>query len=255
MYAIRSYYEFESRSKEMIHGTNPHPTYPTLSWHPGAWTETDPSWSPLLIETSADWVTQYLDKFFAHSASEKGEPLPKYWEVINEPDMIYMTGSGMHTSLEQIFEYHNLVAQGVKARLGDKAPLIGGMTWGLHDLHKQDGMGRFDCGMAPANYHPELKKIYEAACQTEYTNHGAEWFQWDAEWKGFMDAAGANMDFYSIHLYDWLNWETGAYSTQRTGGHVEATLDMVDWYQHYKYGESKPIVISEYWAIVRNNFV
>ena len=154
---------------------------------------------------TADWVVEYLDNYFAKSQSEDGPQLPKYWEVINEPDMIYMTGAFMVTSQEKLWEYHNLVAKGVKARLGSKAPLIGGMTWGLHDFFLPDGLSRY----APNNYDqwitdPTGAAFYrDAAATAYYTSRTNNWYQWDVMWKGFMDAAGANMDFYSIHIYDW----------------------------------------------------
>ena len=135
------------------------------------------------------------------------------------------------------------------------------MTWGQHDLHKTDGLGRFDCTpistylQPPFNYDPITAQIWNDACNTQYTNRSSSWFQWDAQWKGFIDACGANMDFYSIHLYDWPTWPDGGDGYMRTGGHVEAILDMVDWYQHYKYGSQKPIVISEYGAIVDQSVI
>ena len=93
----------------MICGTNPHPTYPTLSWGDNCGKAGD-YWRPMYVETSADWVTQYLDKFFVDNASGHGEPRPMYWEVVNEIDMVYMTGQSVQTKLEDIFKYHNLVA-------------------------------------------------------------------------------------------------------------------------------------------------
>lgn len=242
---------FQDRAREMICGTQPHPTYPTLAWHDGAMTETSPKWRPLVIETTTDWVTNYLDYFFAKNDGEQGEPLPKYWEVINEPDMVYMTGAGMNTSLEELFRYHNLVADGVRERLGANAPLIGGMTWGLHDLNWADPLGRYYPASCPNDYHPALKEAFYKATKTKFeAGRSNPFYQWDAMWKGFMDASGDKMDFYSIHIYDWINWDTYKYSNQRTGGATEAILDMVDWYQNFKYGKSKDIIISEYGAIV-----
>ena len=169
--------------------------------------------------------------------------------------MQYMTGSYMETSLEELFRYHNLVADSVRARLGDKAPLIGGMTWGLHDLNRADEVSRYyPVSEAPANYHPTLKAMRTKATTTAFeAGRNLDWYQWDAMWKGFIDASGDKMDFYSIHIYDWINWDTYNYSTQRTGGQVEGILDMVDWYQNFKYGKSKDIIISEYGAIVDQN--
>ena len=58
------------------------------------------------------------------------------------------------------------------------------------------------------------------------------------------------MDFYSVHLYDWPEWKSDN-KVIRAGGHVEATFDMLAWYDVNKFGvdKRKPIVISEYGAV------
>ena len=76
----------------------------------------------------------------------------------------------------------------------------------------------------------------------------SSWYQWDVMWQGFMDATGANMDFHSIHIYDWPKWEAPSNSI-RAGGHTEAMLDMIEWYDRYKTGAKKDIVVSEYGAV------
>ena len=77
-------------------GTNPHPTYPTFSyWYMcgSTWGKTHGyDWIPLDVQTSAEWMVQYLDKFFVDNTSGIGEVRPAYWEVINEPDMKLNTG-------------------------------------------------------------------------------------------------------------------------------------------------------------------
>ncbi|WP_422359621.1 Ig-like domain-containing protein [Reichenbachiella sp.] len=250
---------FENRTVGMIQGTNPHPTYPTLSyWYMcgSEWGRANGyDWLPQDIETSADWMAQYLDDFFVETFAEEGELLPEYWEVINEPDMKMNTGAFMITSWEDIWEYHNLVAQGIRQRLGDKAPKIGGMTWGLHDffaddLHRSRTVGYSDAyyGNGPEN---DAAKAY-ARAQTEsaYLNQTGPWTQWDVLWKGFMDNAGPNMDFYSVHVYDWPTYGAGGGAT-RAGGHTEAMLDMLEWYDVSQNGVAnrKPIVLSEYGAV------
>nr|WP_010925629.1 Ig-like domain-containing protein [Microscilla sp. PRE1]AAK62837.1 MS115, putative beta-agarase precursor [Microscilla sp. PRE1] len=249
--SLTNRHQYESRASGMIMGTNAHPTYPTLSWYANGSTWTDPQWQPKDVQTSADWVTEYLDKFFAHSPSVDGEPLPKYWEVVNEPDMEYMTGKFMVTSQEKIWEYHNLVAQGVKERLGTDAPLIGGMTWGLHDLFAGDGLSRYQPDYLDQYLDAETAEFYRNAAATQWPgNQNQPWYQWDVQWKGFIDAAGANMDFYSVHFYDWPTYNASG-GAVRSGGHVEATLDMLEWYDVQKFGVSnrKPVVISEYGAV------
>lgn len=250
---------YEDRTVGMIKGTNPHPTYPTLSyWYMcgSEWGRANGyDWLPQDIETSADFMSQYLDEFFVDSFGEEGELMPEYWEVMNEPDMKMNTGAFMITSWEDIWEYHNLVAEGVRARLGDRAPKIGGMTWGLHDffaddLHRSRTVGYSDAyyGSGPEN---DAAKAY-ARAQTEsaYLNQTGPWTQWDVLWKGFMDNAGSNMDFYSVHVYDWPSYGASGGAT-RAGGHTEAMLDMIEWYDVSQNGVAnrKPIVLSEYGAV------
>ncbi|QBG45895.1 hypothetical protein EGM51_00150 [Verrucomicrobia bacterium S94] len=134
------WHRYEARGQEMIMGHNPHPVYPTLSWYPNGFAD---GWQPLDVETSAEWIIEYMDTAFRRPGESSGELPPKYWEVINEPDMELMTGQFMVSNWESLWEYHNLVATGIRERMGEDAPLIGGMTWGLHDLWQGD-LPRYD---------------------------------------------------------------------------------------------------------------
>ncbi|WP_027330212.1 carbohydrate-binding protein [Marinimicrobium agarilyticum] len=252
------YDRFPESKTEMIAGTNPHPTYPTLSWYSTGFTNTD--WQPKDIQTSAEWMGQYLEQYFAHSGNGNvGEPMPTFWEVINEPDMKMKTGAFMVTNQEAIWEYHNLVANQIRSRLGSEAPMIGGMTWGQHDFYKRDGISRY----ADDNYdqwithedpqqEAEAEAFYENAMATPVDDTRAQdWYQWDVMWKGFMEAAGDNMDFYAVHIYDWPSVNMTGPETLRRGGHVQAMLDMMEWYDVHENGVNnrKPIVLSEYGAV------
>lgn len=247
--------EYESNTKVhqyyknggMIMGTNPHPTYPTLSWNGDG--NTTEGWAPQNVETSAEWMEVYLDNFFSKGDGAPGEPMPKYWEVINEPDMIMMTGSMTCTSQEKLWEYHNLVATKVKARLGAKAPKIGGMTWGLHDLYNQDGVSRYGQDHYDQWLSAESKPVYHAMMDSEVAKYRAnDWYQWDVMWQGFIDACGANMDFHSVHIYDWPSWSADNINI-RAGGHTEAMLDLLEWYDNFKFGKKKDVLLSEYGAV------
>ncbi|BAM02420.1 beta-agarase [Phycisphaera mikurensis] len=72
--------------------------------------------------------------------------------------------------------------------------------------------------------------------------------QWHANQKMFMDVAGAEMDFFSTHLYDGINIE-GTH-TERTGSNTEAILDLIDQYSHLRFGVAKPQTITEYGRIL-----
>ncbi len=240
-------HQYENKGA-MIMGTNPLPTYPTLNWFDAG--STWHGWQPQTVETSAEWVTEYLDRYFKKNNGESGEPLPAYWEVINEPDMLMMTGQMMCTSQEKIWEYHNLVAASVKQRMGAKAPKIGGMTWGLHDLYLPDGLSRFAENHYDQWLTTESFPIYHAMIDSDVnTSRAQNWYQWDVMWQGFIDNCGVNMDFYGVHIYDWPDIAGKNNGVLRTGGQVEATLDMLEWYDNFKFSAKKDIVISEFGAV------
>lgn len=253
---------FKNKTQSMVMGTNPHPTYPTLSyWYPNGsnWgRENGMIWIPQDIETSAEWMVQYMDEFFKKNDTDAGQDLPKYWEVMNEPDFPLNTGQFMMSSWEDIFEYHNLVAQGIKEKMGDNAPDIGGMTWGQHDLFNRDGINRF-ASLDYVNGYYGTTAVDQVAInygrsqvdKPSFFLQNEDWYQWDIIWKGFMDTAGENMDFYSLHFYDWPGYNSSGTGVRRSGGHVEATLEMVEWYDVHVNGKEnrKPIIVSEYGAV------
>lgn len=255
---------FEARSDEMIMGITPHGPFPTQSyWEKDLAGADDEAGKYVLrnIEDGAEWVGEYLDQFMRKSGESSGVLMPKYWEVINEPDMDINVGrTFVMSSFEQLFEYHNLVAEQIKSKLPEsQRPLIGGMTWGLHDLEQGDLSERFPTQeRAVRNRYAYEEGAFEDFLQSvtasEYwQTQDDKYFQWDAIWKGFMDAAGENMDFYSLHLYDWaqLGDDPRQGSTFRRGMKTEAILDMVEWYDAQVNGAEnlKPWVISEYGAI------
>ncbi len=71
---------------------------------------------------------------------------------------------------------------------------------------------------------------------------------WENSWELFMDIAGENMDFFSVHLYDFLGDNDNGNPQYRSGSNVEAILDMISAYSFIKFGEVKPLNISEYGA-------
>lgn len=238
-------YQYKDRGS-MIMGTTPAPTYPTLDW--ADYGKTNSGFQTYDVDASAFWVANYLDKFFAKSPDELGEPLPQYWEVINEPDMDILGAAYMFlSSPEKVFEYHNETAQRIREIFGNKIK-IGGMTWGQHDLHLPDLVWRMDPQFYYDNSDPALFPVYDNMLQsTIWTNRHDNWWQWDGMYQSFIDAAGANMDFYSIHLYDWPDVNDGG--TIRAGGHVEAMLDLIEWYDVFKFGERKEIIVSEFGSV------
>ncbi|WP_077337857.1 hypothetical protein [Pseudocolwellia agarivorans] len=61
-------------------------------------------------------------------------------------------------------------------------------------------------------------------------------------WKTFIDNAGKESGFYSVHIYDDFRDNKVQY---RSGANMEAILDLIDQYSIIKIGERKPWAISE----------
>ncbi|QDT70816.1 Beta-porphyranase A precursor [Planctomycetes bacterium MalM25] len=70
---------------------------------------------------------------------------------------------------------------------------------------------------------------------------------WDSRQKTFMDIAGAEMDFFSYHIYDGVNIK--GEPRVRTGSNSEAIMDLIDTYSAIQYGVAKPILITEFGGI------
>ncbi|MDO6803206.1 T9SS type A sorting domain-containing protein [Wenyingzhuangia sp. 1_MG-2023] len=90
---------------------------------------------------------------------------------------------------------------------------------------------------------PEIKVGGYSAAHPAY--EAVDFGHWDKNWKTFIDIAGEEMDFFSLHLYDNVQKvpEEGQY---RAGSNIEAILDMVEHYEILKLGKIKPFCLSEY---------
>lgn len=160
-----------------------------------------------------------------------GAPRPTWVEVINEPffPLIDFAAPGEEATVDEIFELHRSVAREIKEV--DSDALVGGFTNAFPDLVFRS---------------PESTELFS---------------QWDERWRRFIDEVGDDMDFYSIHLYDFHSIGGGNTSNTgtvgggvtassrellRKGGNIEATLDMIEHYNTIRWGSVKPWVISEY---------
>lgn len=96
--------------------------------------------------------------------------------------------------------------------------------------------------------HPDVLVGGYTAAYPQYESN--DFGHWDANWKTFIDIAGADMDFFSLHLYDNPNGSTDVLETQyRSGSNIEALLDMIEHYSILTLGEVKPFNISEYGSL------
>lgn len=137
----------------------------------------------------------------------EGMPLPSWFEVINEPLWQMVTNNQIAT-IEEVFQYHNQLATGIRS-LNSKVK-IGGYATAIPNFYKDNFQ------------------------------------QWDRRWKRFIDSAGANMDFYSLHFYDVYN--NDGQKQFRKGSNLDATLDMIEHYSLLALDTIKPLVISEFCA-------
>ncbi|QEY12856.1 agarase [Cellvibrio sp. KY-YJ-3] len=208
--------QFENRLTDMIIGAQQHPFWPDGKLTRKGWalSQTDTPSEPFGTATG-HYMGQYLAKYFSKGAGDLfGQPKPLYVEVMNEPLYDLVDASASPVPVEKVFQFHNTVAAEIRKTNSDV--LIGGYTVAFPDYDKNDFQ------------------------------------QWLNRDKVFIDLAGANMDFYSIHLYDFPAHNNR--EKYRRGSNVEATLDLLEQYDTIKFGKIKPLVISEYGASIHSMF-
>lgn len=159
---------------------------------------------------SATATGEYMGRYLNEFHGGNGQGIPNWVEIINEPAYESLGGPNDYThSLQEIADFHNEVAAAIRAQ--DPTLKIGGYTTAFPNFEK----GNFQ--------------------------------RWENRWKLFMDVAGDNMDFWSIHLYDFPSIHNGK-KELRSGSNIEATFDMMEHYSLLSRGEIKPVVVSEYGA-------
>ncbi|NME68842.1 T9SS type A sorting domain-containing protein [Flammeovirga aprica] len=194
------------RNNDFILAAQHHPFYPDGKLTNKGWalSQNDTEDEPFGT-ASGEYCAHFIKEFYDNGS----EQTPKYFEVINEP--IYgqfgcEDCGETDEAIEEIFKYHNSVATEVKKV--NPSVMVGGFT-------------------------------------TAFPNFDYDNFQrWEKRWNKFMDMCGENMDFWSIHLYDWP--EIRNKRLMRRGSRVEATLDMIEHASKDKFGVVKPILVSEY---------
>lgn len=97
---------------------------------------------------------------------------------------------------------------------------------------------------------PEVKVGGYSAAHPAF--EASDFKHWENNWKLFMDKAGADMDFWSVHLYDNFKDYPGRVQ-YRSGSNVEAILDMIEHYSYLKFGVVKPFCISEYGSLASSD--
>ncbi|SDX29502.1 hypothetical protein SAMN05444411_104137 [Lutibacter oricola] len=136
--------------------------------------------------------------------------MPKYYEVINEPFVHTMDFVKSWDKSNMVITEMSKLYNEVGKKIHEEVPAI--MVGGYCSAWPEVDMKDFD--------------------------------HWNTRMKKFMDIAGANMDFFSTHIYDGRN-VTGNF-TYRSGSNSEAILDLIEAYSYKKWGVVKPHLISEY---------
>ncbi|WP_111978569.1 agarase [Algibacillus agarilyticus] len=199
----------EHRGTDMIIAAQLHPFWPDGKKTSQGWSfsQTDTAAEPLGTATG-HYMAEYLTHFYKQDAAEPyGKAKPKFIEIINEP-LFELTDfpKGKPVDPQKVFHFHNSVAKQIKAQHSDV--LVGGYTAAFPDFDKKN------------------------------------FKRWEERHKAFIDIAGENMDFISLHLYDFPAHNKR--QKYRKGSNVEATFDMLEQYTQMKLGAVKPIVISEF---------
>lgn len=151
-------------------------------------------------------TAQYMAYWLNMYTGGNGASRPRYMEIMNEP-LYELAVSHPNVTPQQVFDYHKDVATHIRTL--NKDILLGGYTCAFPDPDKDN------------------------------------FKRWHERWKAFIDTAGPQMDFYSLHLYDFPGIHHGK-KQYRKGAHLEATLDLIDHYSYLKLGKTKPYIISEY---------
>ncbi len=185
------------------------PFYPDGALTRGGWAlSTEDTAENPFGTASGDYYGRYVKEMFG-TGGTTGEPRPKWMEIINEPlwDIYDMKGAPK-SSMRELWEFHRNVARAAREHVSDIP--IGGYVTAFPNFEEQN----FD--------------------------------RWRIRWREFMDIAGEEMDFWSIHLYDFPVY--GKTKKMRKGSNMEATMDMIEQYSQMKFGRVKPLMVSEYGA-------
>lgn len=217
--------QHEHRATDMIVGGQQHPYWPNGD-------DTGMGWSFSTTDTDEEpfgtavghYMANFLYEYFNRGENDEfGQPKPVFLEVMNEPlyELVdYPADKDKGTTPQDVFKFHNAVAEEVRAYRDawDQAShdnvLIGGYTVAFPDFEKNN---------------------FE---------------RWEERDKLFIDIAGENMDFLSVHFYDFPAFN-GTRQLRR-GSNMEATFDMLEQYSLMATGERKPFVISEIGATVHS---
>lgn len=202
------YHAYEYRNDQIL-CAQLHPFWPDGQETKKGWafSQSDTDSEPF-GSASGEYMARYIHDTYG-TGTTTGKPEPKYVEVINEP--LYWLVDHGEDDPEKVFKFHNTVADQIRKYNADSNIQIGGFCVAFPDFEKNN------------------------------------FKQWEERWKLFMDMCGSNMDYFTIHLYDFAAKE--GKQMYRKGSNMEATFDMMEQYSYLSFGKVKPIMISEYGGV------
>ncbi len=177
--------------------------------------------NPNLDYTVTDISTRSLDvaDYIARSFRDEWEDVPTYYEPLNEP-MIH--ASDFYPQSQNTAQNDIIITK-------------------ICEFYRDMG--------AAMHALPELQNMqmigYASAFPTFEQNN---FTLWNKRYKKYIDIAGADMDGFSVHLYDG----TGVNNSggRRSGSNVEAIMDMIEAYSFQALGTVKPLAVTEYGRLV-----
>jgi len=94
---------------------------------------------------------------------------------------------------------------------------------------------------------PELKNLKIMGYASAYPEFAKDNFTfWDSRFSTFMSIAGAEMDLFSVHIYDGNGDDINTSGGRRSGSNSEAILDMIEASSYKQLGVVKPLAVTEY---------
>ncbi|MGC6424838.1 MAG: agarase [Lentimonas sp.] len=203
-------HHYEERNKTGVMCAQYHAIWPNGAEVNGWAISTEDSEEEPFGSASGDFMGRFLKEFYDDFGQRPGPSSPPYVEIVNEPDwyLLEWPHDPDYGSVRasKLWEFHVNVAQEVRKHQQDI--LIGGYV----------------------SFNPKFDE--------------EDFGEWKDEWKLFVDIAGEEMDFWSLHLYDQpAMWHKTNY---RKGANLEAMFDLIDYYSEAALGEARPYVISEF---------
>ncbi|TYA73904.1 T9SS type A sorting domain-containing protein [Seonamhaeicola marinus] len=205
-YAGRTWaHQYEDKDDQIL-CTQIHPFYPDGKTTNKGWSFSQTNTASEPIGTaSGEFLALYIKEFYG-TGGVTGKPKPNFVEITNEPLWDLVTTADTPHDLTEVFTFHKTVAEEI------------------HKVHNDVQVGGYCAAF------PDFDK-----------NNFQRWHDRD---KHFMDIAGEEMDFWTIHLYDFPS--IGGKSKYRKGSNMEATMDMLEQYSMLKFDKVKPLMVSEY---------